>query len=65
MTRSNLGKNGFVSGWLLFIAYKLNRNSEQELKQRPWRDVAYRLASHGSLILLFKRIQDHLPRDGR
>lgn len=33
----------------------------QELKQRPWRDVAYWLLLHGLLGLLSYTTEDHLP----
>jgi len=39
-------------------------NLERELMQRPQRDAAYWLVSHGLLSLLSYRIQDHKPRDG-
>ena len=32
--------------------------------QRPWREAAYWLASHGLLSLLSYRTQDHQPKDG-
>ena len=37
---------------------------EQELMQRPWRDVTYWHASPGLLSLLSFKTQDHQPRDG-
>jgi hypothetical protein len=36
----------------------------QELTQRPWRGVAYWLASHGLRSLLFYTTQNHQLRDG-
>lgn len=35
-----------------------------KLKQGPWRNTAYWLASPGFLSLLSYTIQDHLPGDG-
>jgi hypothetical protein len=43
---------------------ELKQVREQELMQRPWRDVTYWLASSGLLSLLSYRTQDHQPRDG-
>jgi hypothetical protein len=37
---------------------------EQELMQRPWKDVHYWLASPGLLSLHSHRTQDFQPRDG-
>jgi hypothetical protein len=37
----------------------------QELKQRPWRSVAYWLAPPGLLSLLFFTIHNNLPVDGQ
>jgi hypothetical protein len=42
----------------------LKQVRKQELMQRPWRDVAYWLASPGLLSLLSYRTQDYQPRDG-
>jgi hypothetical protein len=36
----------------------------QELRQRPWRDAAYWIASPSLLSLLSYRTQDYQPRDG-
>jgi hypothetical protein len=43
---------------------ELKQVRKQELMQRPWRDVTYRLASPGLLSLLSYRTQDYQPRDG-
>jgi hypothetical protein len=54
----------------LIIKGSQDRNSNkagiwrQELTQRLWSNTAYWLAHHGSLSLLFRRTQDHQPRDG-
>ena len=43
---------------------ELKQVRKQELMQRPWRDVAYWLASSGLFSLLSYRPQDYQPRDG-
>jgi hypothetical protein len=43
---------------------ELKQVREQELMQRPWRDVPYWLASSGLLSLLSYRTQNYQPRDG-
>jgi hypothetical protein len=43
---------------------ELKQARKQELMQKPWRDVLYRLASPGLLGLLSYRTQDYQPRDG-
>jgi hypothetical protein len=43
---------------------KFKQVRKQELMQRPWRDVLYRLASPGLLSLLSYRTQDYQARDG-
>jgi hypothetical protein len=43
---------------------ELKQVRKQELMQRPWKDVAYWLASPGLLSLLSYRSQDYQPRDG-
>jgi hypothetical protein len=43
---------------------ELKQVRNQELMQRPWRDVSYWLASPGLLSLLSYRTQDYQPRDG-
>ncbi|MGV7580382.1 hypothetical protein PJN12_28880, partial [Mycobacterium kansasii] len=43
---------------------ELKQVREQELMQRPWRDVLYWLASSGLLSLLSFKTQDYQPRDG-
>jgi hypothetical protein len=42
---------------------ELKQVREQELMQRPWRDVTYWLASPGLLSFLSYRTQDYQPRD--
>jgi len=42
---------------------KQDRNLRQELMQRPWRDVDYRLALHGLLSLPSYRTQGHGARE--
>ena len=41
-----------------------NQVRKQELMQRPWRDVAYWIASPSLLSLLSYIIQDYQPTDG-
>jgi len=43
---------------------ELKQVREQELMQRPWRDVTYWLASSGLLSLLSYRTQEYQSRDG-
>jgi hypothetical protein len=43
---------------------ELKQVRKQELRQRPWRDVLYWLASPGLLSLLSYWTQDYQPRDG-
>jgi hypothetical protein len=67
-----LGRKGFILGLHFHAAVHHQRKSglelkqvrEQELMQRPWRDVLYWLASPGLLSLLSYRTQDYQPRDG-
>ena len=72
MTKSNLGKKGFVSA-LRSISASITEGSQarnakkagiwrQELIQRPWRSAAYWLALHGLLILFPYRTQDRQCR---
>jgi hypothetical protein len=73
MTKSNMGRKGLIS--LTVPYYSLSSKEvrtethtgqepwRQELMQRPWRDAAYWLASHGFLCLLSYRTQGHQPRD--
>jgi hypothetical protein len=73
MTKSNLGKEGFI--WLtlphLCLSLKEVRTGtdragtwRQELMQRPWNEAAYWLASHGLLRLLSYSTQGQQPRNG-
>jgi hypothetical protein len=74
MTKSNLGKQGFISLTVsieqFIIKISEGRNSDtaetwrQELMQRPWKGAAYWLASHGLLCWLSYSNQDHQPRHG-
>jgi hypothetical protein len=74
MTKKQVGEERVYSAYtstLLFIIKGCqDRNSHrvgtwrQELIQRPWRDVAYWLASPGLLSLLYYRTENQQPRDG-
>jgi hypothetical protein len=68
MTKKQVGEERVYSAYnsiLLFITKgSQDWNREQELMQRPWRDVPYWLASPGLLNLLAYRTQDYQPRDG-
>ena len=71
MTKKQVGEERVYSAYistLLFITKEVRTGiqvgQEQELMQRPWRDVHYWLASPGSLSLLSYRTQDYQPRDG-
>jgi hypothetical protein len=70
MTKKQIGEERIYSAYTFTLLFTTNRNSHragtwrQELMQRPWRDVTYRLASPGLLSLLFYRTQDYQPRDG-
>jgi hypothetical protein len=72
MTKKKVGEERVYSAYTFHIAVQFQRKSglelkqvrEQQLMQRPWRDVHYWLASSGLLSLLFYRTQDYQPRDG-
>jgi hypothetical protein len=71
MTKKPLGKKGFIRLTLPHCCssprkseLELKQVREQELMQRPWRDVPYWLASPGLLSLLSYKTQDYQPRDG-
>jgi hypothetical protein len=72
MTRKQVGEERVYSAYTFHIAVDHQRMSglelkqvrKQELKQRPWRDVTYWLASPGFLSLLSYRTEDYQPRDG-
>jgi hypothetical protein len=70
MTKKQVGKERVCSAYtsmLLFItkgSQELKQVREQELMQRPWRDVLYWFASPGLLSLFSYRTQDYQPRDG-
>jgi hypothetical protein len=66
MTKKQVGEERIYSAYtsiLLFITRKsgleLKQVREQELMQKPWRDVLT-----GLLSLLSYRTQDYQPRDG-
>jgi hypothetical protein len=71
MTKMQLGRKGFIR---LILPYccsspkksglELKQVREQELMQRPWRDMLYWLASPGLFSLLSYRTQDYQSRDG-
>ena len=69
--RSKLGRKGFIRLTLPYCCssprksgLELKQVRNQELMQRPWRDVTYWLASPGLLSLLSYRTQDYQPREG-
>jgi hypothetical protein len=72
MTKKQVGEERIYSAYTFSIAVHHQRKSglelkqvrNQELIQRPWRDVTYWLASPGLLRLLSYRTQDYQPRDG-
>ena len=65
MTKSGLGKKGFIDLESQFPEGSQSSNSDQvgtwrqELMQRPWRGAVYWLAPHDLLSLLSYRSQDH------
>jgi hypothetical protein len=66
-----LGRKGFIRLTLPYCCsspkksgLELKQVREQELMQRPWRDVPYWHASPGLLSLLSYRTKDYQPRDG-
>jgi hypothetical protein len=71
MTKKHLGRKGLFSLHFHTAVHhqrksglELKQGKEQELIERPWRDVPYWLASPGLLSLLSYRTQDYQPRDG-
>lgn len=52
VTKNNLGREGFV--WLPHPCHTVRHAEKpgQELKERPWRSSAYRLALHALLCLI-------------
>jgi hypothetical protein len=71
MTKKQLGRKGFIQLTFPHCCHHLRKSGlelkqvrEQELMQRPWRDVPCWLASPGLLSLLSYRTQDYQPRDG-
>lgn len=73
MIKRNLGRKGIISSYTSSLTLCHSGKSKQEwkvrsqrkeLKQKPWRTVAFWLIFHGLLNLLFYDIQDYLPRGG-
>jgi hypothetical protein len=72
MTKKQTGEERVYSAYIFHIVAHHQRKSglelkhvwEQELMQRPWRDVIYWLSSPGLLSLLSYRTQDYKSRDG-
>ncbi len=71
MTQKQDGEERVYSAYIFHIAVHHRKKSglelmqvrEQELMQRPWRDVLYWLASPGLLSLLSYRTWDYQHRD--
>jgi hypothetical protein len=69
MTKKQIGEERVYSAYIFHIAVNHQRMSglelkqvrKQELKQRPWRDVLYWLASPGLLSLLSYRTKTTSP----
>jgi hypothetical protein len=68
MTKKQLGRKGFIQLTLLHCCssprksgLELKQIKNQELMQRPWRDVSYWLASPGLLRLLSYRTKTISP----
>jgi hypothetical protein len=72
MIKKQVGEERVYSAYIFHIAINHQRMSglelkqarNQELMQRPWRDVPYWLAFPGLLSLLSYTTQDYQPRDG-
>jgi hypothetical protein len=71
MSKKQLGRKGFIRLTLPYCCssprksgLELKQVRNQEMMQRPWRDVLYWLASPGLLSLLSYRTQGYQPRDG-
>jgi hypothetical protein len=71
MTKKQVGEEGFIQLTLPYCylsprksGLELKHVRKQELMQRQWRDVLYRLASPGLFSLLSYRTQDYQPGDG-
>jgi hypothetical protein len=70
MTKKQVGEEKFSLQFHIAVhrqrksELELKQVREQELIQRPWRDVTYWLAFPGLLGLLSYRTQDYQPRDG-
>lgn len=65
MTKSNVGRNGFLSSYSSQSLMELKAGAQagpgrQEMKQTLWRTIAYWLAPHGLLSLLSHAIQANL-----
>jgi hypothetical protein len=63
MTKKQVGEERVYSAYTFYIT-KGSQDWNQELMQRPWRDVTYWLASSDLISLLSYRTQDYQPRDG-
>jgi hypothetical protein len=68
MTKKQLGRKAFIQLTLPYCCsspkksgLELKEGREQELMQRPWRDVLYWLASPGLLSLLSYRTKTTSP----
>jgi hypothetical protein len=70
MTKKQVGEERVYEAYTFTLLYQrksgleLKQGRNQELMQRPWKDVAYWLASPGWLTLLSYGNQDYQPRDG-
>jgi hypothetical protein len=66
MTNSNLGRKGFIFSYSVRSIMKGSQGKTpwRRLKQKPWRDAAYRLVPRGLLNMLSYTTQDHFPRGG-
>jgi hypothetical protein len=69
--QKQLEEEGLISSYTWITAQHGGKSGQelkagtwmQELKQRPWRNTADWLASHGLLSLLSCTLRDHFPRD--
>lgn len=66
-TKGNLGRKVFITAYDSWVTLHYQgsqvRDSKQELKWKPRRNVAYRLVSRTLLRLLSCSTQDHQPRN--
>jgi hypothetical protein len=56
-----MAKTAYISTSQSILRISPGRNTEQELKQRPWKITAYLVALCGLINLLSYTTQDHLP----